>query len=220
MPILFYAHPFSSYCQKVLIALYENDTPFDCTARSSTRDAAEAQPALWPIGSLPVLVDDGAHGRGVQHHHRVPRRCTIRAGSRCSPTTPTPRSRCGCMDRFFDNYVMTPMQKIVSDGIRAPGSPRWPRRGRGRARRSTRAYGWLEDTLQGREWAAGDDLQHGGLRRRAVALLRRLGASDRRDLSARPRLPARLLARPSFARAVDEARPFRHLFPPGAPDRD
>ncbi|HWV11545.1 MAG TPA: glutathione S-transferase N-terminal domain-containing protein, partial [Pseudomonas sp.] len=24
-----YAHPFSSYCQKVLIALYENDTPFD-----------------------------------------------------------------------------------------------------------------------------------------------------------------------------------------------
>jgi glutathione S-transferase len=31
---------------------------------------------------------------------------------------------------------------------------------------------------------------------------------------------ARLLARPSIARAVDEARPFRKLFPLGAPDRD
>jgi glutathione S-transferase len=30
----------------------------------------------------------------------------------------------------------------------------------------------------------------------------------------------RLLARPSFARAVDEARPYRRLFPFGAPDRD
>jgi glutathione S-transferase len=30
----------------------------------------------------------------------------------------------------------------------------------------------------------------------------------------------RLLARPSVARSVDEARPFRQFFPPGAPNRD
>lgn len=31
---------------------------------------------------------------------------------------------------------------------------------------------------------------------------------------------ARLLARPSFARAVEEARPYRGYFPLGAPERD
>ena len=30
----------------------------------------------------------------------------------------------------------------------------------------------------------------------------------------------RLLARPSFERTVDEARPYRSLFPLGAPERD
>jgi glutathione S-transferase len=30
----------------------------------------------------------------------------------------------------------------------------------------------------------------------------------------------RLLARPSFARAINEARPYRAYFPLGAPDRD
>ena len=81
------------------------------------------------------------------------------------------------------------------------------------------AYAWLDERLAGREWAAGDDLQPRRLRRRAVAVLRRLGPSDRGARRVRA-YRARLLARPSFARAVDEARPYRPFFPLGAPDRD
>ena len=41
MTLKLYAHPFSSYCQKALTALYENGTPFDY--RSPTRLALLVQ---------------------------------------------------------------------------------------------------------------------------------------------------------------------------------
>jgi glutathione S-transferase len=123
------------------------------------------------------------------------------------------------MDRFFDNYVMTPMQKIVVDRIH-PVERRDPQ-GVAEARQLLdTAYRWLDDTMRGREWAAG-------------------GAFSLADCAAAPALfyadwahpiaegfanlrtyRRRLLARPSFARAVDEARPYRQFFPLGAPDRD
>jgi len=123
------------------------------------------------------------------------------------------------MDRFFDNYVMTPMQKIVSDTFRPQGEH--DPHGVDSARKQLdTAYGWLDDALADREWAAG-------------------GAFSLADCAAAPSLfyadwahpidashanviayRRRLLARPSFARAVDEARPFRPFFPLGAPDRD
>ena len=58
MTLTLYSHPFSSYCQKVLVALYENDTPF--TYRHMEHEGAgEERAALWPFGKFPVLVDDG-----------------------------------------------------------------------------------------------------------------------------------------------------------------
>ena len=121
------------------------------------------------------------------------------------------------MDRVFDNYVMTPMQRIVFDALR----PAEERDARGvadaRALLET-SYDWLEQRMRGREWAAGSF----GLADCAAApslfyadwvhpIERRSHLRDYRD---------RLLARPSFARAVDEARPFRHFFPLGDPGRD
>jgi glutathione S-transferase len=83
-----------------------------------------------------------------------------------------------------------------------------------------RAYAWLETTLAGREWAAGDTF---GLADCAAApalyyadWAHPIPAERRADRDYR----RRLLARPSFARAVVVARPYRHLFPLGAPDRD
>ena len=58
MSLTLYAHPFSSYCQKVLIALYENRTPFEF--RMLAPDDAQVQAefaALWPLRRMPVLVD-------------------------------------------------------------------------------------------------------------------------------------------------------------------
>ena len=53
-----YAHPFSSYSQKVLIALYENDIPFEYRNLES-EEHRDALARLWPLRRFPVLVDDG-----------------------------------------------------------------------------------------------------------------------------------------------------------------
>jgi glutathione S-transferase len=216
MTLTLYAHPFSSYCQKVLIALYENGTPF--TFRMLGEEAADAEhAALWPLRRMPVLVDAGRTVMEasiiVEHlglHHPGP--------VRLIPEDARAALDVRLMDRVFDNYVMTPMQRIVADELR-PAEARDPY-GVAEARRLLdTAYAWLDDALRGREWAA--------------------GAFSLADCAAAPALfyadwahpitktfaelrayRGRLLARPSFARAVDEARPYRPLFPLGAPDRD
>lgn len=219
MALALYAHPFSSYCQKVLIALYENDTPFELrmVAPGDERMAAEHE-ALWPLKRIPVLVD---RGRTVVEASIIIEYLGLRHPGpvRLIPEDPGAALDVRMLDRFFDNYVMTPMQRIVSDSIR-PAENR-DRQGVAEARALLdTAYRWLDQTLKGREWSAG-------------------GAFSLADCAAAPALfyadwvhpladafanvtayRSRLLARPSFARAVDEARPYRPLFPPGAPDRD
>lgn len=213
-----FGHPFSSYCQKVLIALYENAIPFELRLLGGDERVWAELAALWPIRRMPVLVDRGRPIMEasiiIEHlglHHPGP--------VQLIPVDPGTALDARLMDRFFDNYIMTPVQKIVGDCLR----PAEHRDAHGVTEAQAlldRAYAWLEDTLQGREWAAGDTF--------SVA-----------DCAAAPSLfyadwvhgipaalvnlrsfRARLLARPSIAQAVDEARPYRHLFPPGAPDRD
>ena len=124
------------------------------------------------------------------------------------------------MDRFFDNYISTPQQKVVFDSIRDEAARDPQGVAEARAMLDT-AYAWLDRVMAGRDWAAGERFQPRRLRRRAVPVLRRLDASDRsRRIAHVHAYRRRLLARPSFARAVDEARPYRHYFPLGAPDRD
>jgi len=123
------------------------------------------------------------------------------------------------MDRFFDNYVMTPVQKIVGDSLRQSTS-RDPHGVAEAHRTLDTAYGWLDERMAKRTWAANDAF---GLADCAAApsLFYADWAHPIGDAFPHTRAyRQRLLARPSFARAVDEARPYRNLFPLGAPDRD
>ena len=123
------------------------------------------------------------------------------------------------MDRFFDNYVMTPMQKIVFDRIR-PEQDRDPYGVTEARAMLDKAYGWLDKTLAGREWAAGATFSARRLRRGPVPVLCRLGASDRRGVSARPGLPPEASG-PALLRAGGRRGPaLPPFFPLGAPDRD
>ena len=213
-----YAHPFSSYCQKVLVALYENATAFEYRNLEDPAHGARLE-ALWPIRRFPVLVDDGRTVpeastiiEHLQLHHPGP--------VRLLPGDPRAALQVRMLDRFFDNYVARPQQKIVFDVLR----PSHERDAYGvvEARRLLdTAYAWLERHLaDGRRWAAGDapSLADCG----AAPFLfyadwtHRIPDGFRRVHGYR----ARLLAWPPFARAVDEARPFRGYFPLGAPDRD
>jgi glutathione S-transferase len=216
-PIL-YSHPFSSYCQKVLIALYENGTGFDTRTLGEEDGAYEDLCAVWPVKKFPMLQDGGTlvHEASIiieylQLHYPGPMRLI--------PDDPALAVEVRMLDRFFDNYVSTPQQKTVFDALRQPQER--DAHGVAEARDMLdAAYGWLETHMAKRQWAAAD--------RFTLADCAAAPSLFYADWShpIGDRFPAvtayrqRLLARPSFARAVDEARPYRKNFPLGAPDRD
>lgn len=217
--LLLYAHPFSSYCQKVLVALYENGTPFEWRLLSEEHpDVLEEFAALWPIRRFPVLVDGG---RAIPEASIIIEHLSLHHPGPVAllPADPRAALEVRGLDRFFDNYVSTPQQKIVFDSIRPEAERDASGVADARAMLDT-AYAWLDQHMAGREWAAGDDFSLADCG--AAPFLFYADWTHRID-------PAfgnvvayrkRLLARPSFARAVDEARPYRSLFPLGAPDRD
>ena len=214
MSVILHAHPLASYCWKVLIALYENDTPFELRLVDFGDEASAAEfRALWPLAKMPVLVDGDRtiveSSVIIEHldlHHPGP--------VRLLPEDQAGALEARMLDRIFDNYVMGPMQQIVGDRIR-PADSRDPYGVAAARRLIETSYGWLEARLGGREWAAGADF---GLADCAAAPS--LHYADRvHPMGGRfPALAAylaRLEARPSFARVLAEAEPYRHLFPAG-----
>ncbi|QQS10656.1 MAG: glutathione S-transferase family protein [Rhodospirillales bacterium] len=218
MPPKLYAHPFSSYCQKVLIAFHEKGAAFDLQLLSSENPAAGAAlKALWPLERFPVL---DAGGRTLLESSVIVEWLDLHAGGpRLIPVDPDAALDVRMRDRVFDNYVMTPMQAIVFDRVR-PAADRDPF-GVAQARAMLdKSYAWLDGEMASREWAAGDTFTLADCAA-APALFYAdwvYPIEGHRHLAA---YISRLRARPSVARAVDDARPYRHLFPGGAPvDRE
>jgi glutathione S-transferase len=212
-----YSHPFSSYCQKVLMALWENDTDFHYR-HLEEEGAGEELAGFWPIGKFPILVDEGKaiiESTIIIEHldlfHRGP--------VRFIPDDPAAALEVRFMDRFFDNYVMTEMQKPVSEALRQEGG----RKDLALAEAATaldKSYAWLEQRLAGRIWAAGDQFSVADCAA-APSLFYADWVHQIGDQFPTVRAyRARLLKHPSFARAVEQARPYRSYFPLGAPDRD
>ena len=123
------------------------------------------------------------------------------------------------MDRFFDNQVMTPMQQPVSEALRPDGGRKEEVLAKS-AKALDAAYDWLENRLGGRTWAAGNRFSMADCAA-APSLFYADWVHEIGDAFPTVRAyRSRLLKRPSFARAVDEGRPFRAFFPLGAPSRD
>lgn len=217
-PVL-YSHPFSSYCQKVLTALYENGTEFDTRMLGPEDPSAyEDLCSMWPVKRFPVLLDGEKRVfessivieyLGVHYPGPV----------KLIPTNADAALDVRMMDRFFDNYISTPQQKVVFNAIR-PEEHRDPYGVTEARGMLDAAYGWLDERMAGREWAAADAFSLADCAA-APALFYADWTHPIGEQFANVRAyRSRLLARPSFARAVDEARPYRSFFPLGAPDRD
>lgn len=217
MPLVLFAHPFSSYCQKVLMALWERDVAFDYRRLDDPAGAAEFG-ALWPLGRFPVLVDDGrVVGEStiiieyLDRHHGY--------GDPLLPEDDAAALEVRYLDRIFDTYVMAAVQSPVFEALRQDCTRLDEAMDKARTALD-RVYGWLDERLAGRTWAAGERFTMADCAA-APALFYADWVHPIAD-----RFPtvqayrARLLARPSFARAVEEARPFRPHFPLGASDRD
>jgi len=216
MTIELFSHPFSSYCQKALIAFYENDISF--TYRMLEDEGVGAELAsIWPLGRFPVL-REGARVvpeatmivEYLDVHHPGP--------VRLIPEDRDAAIAVRTMDRFFDNYIAAPQQKIIYNAIRDEGA-RDPLSVTEAHAMFDKAYRWLDGHMAGREWAAGD------FSLADCAAAPQLFYADwtypiPQEFANVHAYRQRLIERPSFARAVDEARPYRSYFPLGAPDRD
>ncbi|HEY9234761.1 MAG TPA: glutathione S-transferase family protein [Phenylobacterium sp.] len=219
MALVVYGHLFSSYTQKVLIALYENGTPFEFrTIAPDEPENTNEWLARWPLAKFPLLVDgdrDVAETSIIIEYLQLKRP----GPARLLPADPMAALEVRFMDRFFDLHVMNAAQHAVDGAL--SGVPTKREEGMALAvEKLERAYGWLEGKLAGRTWACGEDFTMAD-----CAAAPFLFYADWTHLisDAYPTVRAyrtRLLARPSVVRAVDDARPYRSYFPLGAPDRD
>ena len=215
MTLHLHAHPLSSYCHKALVALYENDTPFEFQMLDLGDAGARARfAALWPMGKMPVLRDE-ARGETVaessivieylDQHYPGP--------VRFLPADPEQARRTRFWDRVFDNYVHDPMQRIVADRIRPADAGRDPFAvAKARSLLAT-TYAMLERELAGRPWAAGDAFTLADCAAAPSLFYADKVAPFGAD---HPHLQAyfeRLKARPSFARVLAEAEPYFAMFP-------
>jgi glutathione S-transferase len=216
--LIFYGHPFSSYSWKVLIALHEKGMEFDY--RNVDPEFPDHMPELrahWPVGQFPLIVHDGTPwfetSVMIEYLDRlVPE-------PRMIPEDADAALKVRLFDRIFDNQVMNRMQEVVNDAIRGPENHLPMIIEQTHARLET-IYAWLDRELAGGGWATpyGFTLADCAA---APALfyadwVYRIDAKYENLRGYR----ARLLAHPSVARCVEDARRYRHYFPLGAPDRD
>lgn len=216
--LILYAHPFSSYSWKAQIALDEKG--IDCDYRNVDPEfPAHGQQlqALWPVGKFPLLVDGDR--TLFETSIIIEYLDHVQPEPRLIPADADAALRVRQLDRIFDLHVMAVMQEIVNDRIRGPEGHAPMIVAKARAALDT-IYGWLDTQLAGGGWATPD-----GFTLADCAAAPSLFYADwvheiPAELTNLRGYRARLLAHPSIARAVDGARPYRHYFPGGAPDRD
>ncbi len=213
MSLKVYLHPLSSYCWKVLIALYENGTPFEPLLLDVEANQAELK-RLWPIGKMPLLRDEA-------RDHTVPETSIIieylarhyPGPQALVPSDPDASRQARLRDRFYDNYVMQPMIKVVSDRLRPEGAK--DAHGVAEARANLRtAYGMIDQDMADKTWATGETFGIAD----CAAFPALFYADKVEPLGAWPntvRYLKRLSERPSITRVLAEAAPYFSMFPQG-----
>lgn len=216
--LIFYGHPFSSYTWKALIALYEKDIEFDFRNVDPEFPAhSDELRAHWPIGKFPLIVDGDKTLFEVSII--IEYLDQIAPEPPMIPNDPAAALRVRQMDRVFDLHVMAVVQDIVNDRIRGPEGHAPMIVDKAKAALDM-IYAWLDAELPGDGWAtpAGFTLAD------CAAAPSLFYADWVHPIPARYEnlraYRARLLARPSIKRCIDDARRYRHYFPGGAPDRD
>lgn len=216
MTLQLLAHPFSSYCWKVQIALYENATPFEYLMVENPANG-ELLARHSPVMKFPLLFDGervvletSAIIEYLQLHHPGPVRLIPDGDAGIEVRM---------LDRIFDNYVMGSMNTPVANVLR-PEESRDPYGVDQAMKVLDKIYPWLDTRLAGREWAAGSHFTLADCAAAPSLFYADWVHEIPAELANLRAYRARLLAHPSVARSVEEARPFRHYFPLGAPDRD
>lgn len=223
MTIILHGHPFSSYTWKALIALYEKDLPFtlhnvaDDTAANPEKGGRLKQ--IWPPNTFPVI-EDGEQivieSSTLIEHLDLAYPETIRM----VPADPAEALQVRIMDRVFDNHVMARVQAIVGEHLPFITQKPDPMRIDRAKNQLSVIYQWLNEKLPEDGWACGAEFTLADCAA-APSLFYADWVHPIPDDCVRVKAyRARALARPSVARCVDDARPYRHFWTLGPTDRD
>jgi glutathione S-transferase len=214
LSLTLYYHPLASFCHKVLLALYENETPFEGRVVDLADEGSSAEMlSYWPVGKFPVI-------RDARREVTIPETSIIieylaqhYPGRRALiPSDPAQALEARLWDRFFDQYIHAPMQKVVTDRIRPAGAS--DPFGVDEAKATmARAYGVLEQRMERREFAAGDDFSIADCAAGPALFYAAIAHPFHETHPRSAAYLARLMARPSFVRVLDEARPYLVMFP-------
>jgi glutathione S-transferase len=214
MALTLYLHPLASFCHKVLIGLYENDTAFTPSLVDfANPGSAAAHIERWPVGKIPVLHDSATNSvvpettiivEYLQRHYPGP--------VELIPTDPDLALDVRLWDRFFDLYVSVPMQKIVGDRIRPAGTSDPHGVAEAQATLET-AYAMIDGQLQGRTWATGARFTLADCSAMPALFFASIVHPFSEEHAELAAYFERLLARPSIQRVLSEARPFFQYFP-------
>jgi glutathione S-transferase len=212
MTLKLYFHPLSSFCHKVLIALYESGVPFEARTVDLFKEIGEFR-NIWPIGKIPVLRDE-AKDRTIpetsiiieylaQHH---PGKAQL---------FPADRDRCREMrlrDRFFDLYVNVPMQKVVTDRLRPAG--RNDPHGVEEARELLKtSLGMIDADMASNRWAMGEEFTMADCAAAPALFYADMVMPFRETHKNAIAYLDRLKQRPSYARVLKEAEPYFRMVP-------
>src|SRR5262245_6307238 len=214
MPLELYFHPLASFCHKVLIALYEGGIAFKPIVVDLGDERSRAAfRAVWPMAKMPVLRDEGRNCTVAESTVIIEYLDVYHPGpTRFIPADPDRAWQTRMWDRFYDCYVQEPMQKIVGDRLRPAGHSDafGVEQANGRL---YQAYGVLEQAMEGKTWAMGDEFTLADCAAAPALLYADTVAPFQ---AAQRNLPAyldRLKARASFTRVLEEAQPYFELFP-------
>jgi glutathione S-transferase len=205
-------HPLSSFSHKALVALYEKGAAFrPVIVNYGDPVSRDAFFALWPLGKIPVLRDEARDLTLPESSVIIEYLDEQIPAALLLPVHPATRIQARLWDRIFDNYIHVPMQKLVNDRMRPEGEKDPRGVADARALLAT-AYELLDRHMQTRHWAAGENFSLADCA--ACPALFYAGIVAPFDGYAHVAAYfERLVARPSFARALTEARPYFNLFP-------
>jgi len=214
MSLRLYFHPLSSFCQKALVALYENDTPFE-PHLVDLGDAASntAFKKIWPIGKFPVLRDE-ARERTIPESSIIIEYLTVHypGPTRLVPEDADLARETRLRDRFYDLYVQVPMQIVVGDRLR-PAEKKDPYGVEQAKARLATALGMIEQDMATKTWAMGEAFTMADCAAAPALYYANLVMPFVDTHKNTAAYFNRLMERPAFARAVREAEPYRNLFP-------
>jgi glutathione S-transferase len=214
MSLKLYFHPLSSFCQKALVALHENDTPFEPVivdlfdAKSSA-----ALKAIWPIGRFPVLRDE-ANDRTVPESSIIIEYLDQHYPGRTQlvPADAELARQMRLQDRFYDLYVNVPMQKVVTDKLR-PSGKNDPYGVEAARTLLHTACSMIEQEMATKTRATGDAFTMADCAAAPALFYANMLTSLGDTYPNTAAYLRRLMDRPSFARAIKEAQPYFALVP-------